>query len=150
MSRFRDLDTTFQEYMDIDKMARFIALCDVMNATHGLIWHNQRNYLNPVNGILEPVAYDCFSGKLSIHYELIGMASRWRDEKDFTSFDALFLNQGFNKLYVKYLKAFSDKNYLKKTFLALDAEIQKYESLLKHEYPQYKLNKDYFLLNQFQ
>lgn len=149
MSRFRDLDTTFQEYMDIDKMARFIALCDVMNATHGLIWHNQRNYLNPVNGILEPVAYDCFSGKLSIHYELIGMASRWRDEKDFTSFDALFLNQGFNKLYVKYLKAFSDKNYLKKTFLALDAEIQKYESLLKHEYPQYKLNKDYFLLNQF-
>ena len=43
MSRFRNLDTTFQEYLDIDKMARFIALCDVMNATHGLIWHNQRN-----------------------------------------------------------------------------------------------------------
>ena len=42
------------------KMARFIAMCDVMNATHGLIWHNQRSYLNPVNGVLEPVAYDCF------------------------------------------------------------------------------------------
>ena len=29
MSRFRNLDTTFQEYLDLDKMARFIALCDV-------------------------------------------------------------------------------------------------------------------------
>lgn len=149
MSRFRNLDTTFQEYLDIDKMARFIALCDVMNATHGLIWHNQRNYLNPVNGLLEPVAYDCFSGQPSIHYELLGMATRWREEDDFSSFDALFLNQEFNKLYVKYLKRFSSKDYMEASFLDLEKEIRYYEDLLKHEYPLYSLNKDYFLLNQY-
>ena len=149
MSRFRNLDTTFQEYLDLDKMARFIALCDVMNATHGLIWHNQRNYLNPVNGLLEPIAYDCFSGQPSIHYELLGMAPRWREENDFSSFDALFLNQEFNQLYIKYLKRFSSEEYMKASFLALENEIRYYESLLKHEYPLYFLDKDYFLLNQY-
>lgn len=149
MSRFRNLDTTFQEYLDLDKMARFIALCDVMNATHGLIWHNQRNYLNPVNGLLEPIAYDCFSGQPSIHYELLGMAPRWREEDDFSSFDALFLNQEFNQLYIKYLKRFSSEEYMKASFLALENEIRYYESLLKHEYPLYFLDKDYFLLNQY-
>lgn len=149
MSRFRNLDTTFQEYLDLDKMARFIALCDVMNATHGLIWHNQRNYLNPVNGLLEPIAYDCFSGQPSIHYELLGMATRWREENDFSSFDALFLNQEFNQLYIKYLKRFSSEEYMKASFLALENEIRYYESLLKHEYPLYFLDKDYFLLNQY-
>lgn len=149
MSRFRNLDTTFQEYLDLDKMARFIALCDVMNATHGLIWHNQRNYLNPVNGLLEPIAYDCFSGQPSIHYELLGMAPRWREEDDFSSFDALFLNQEFNQLYIKYLKRFSSEEYMKASFLALENEIRYYEALLKHEYPLYFLDKDYFLLNQY-
>ena len=149
MSRFRNLDTTFQEYLDLDKMACFIALCDVMNATHGLIWHNQRNYLNPVNGLLEPVAYDCFSGQLSIHYELLGMAPRWREQRDFTSFDALFLNQEFNERYIKYLSKFSAEDYMKASFLELENEIRYYESLLKHEYPLYSLDKEYFLLNQF-
>tara|TARA_B100001287_G_scaffold127659_1_gene107628 strand:+ start:11517 stop:14471 length:2955 start_codon:yes stop_codon:yes gene_type:complete len=149
MSRFRNLDTAFQEYLDIDKMARFVALCDVMNATHGLIWHNQRNYLNPVNGVLEPVAYDCFAGQPSIHYELLGMAPRWREEEDFSSFDALFLNQEFNQRYIRYLKRFSSKDYMEESFLALEEEILYFESLLKHEYPLYSLNKDYFLLNQY-
>tara|TARA_B100000524_G_scaffold348196_1_gene251983 strand:+ start:59 stop:3004 length:2946 start_codon:yes stop_codon:yes gene_type:complete len=149
MSRFRNLDTTFQEYLDLDKMARFIALCDVMNATHGLIWHNQRNYLNPVNGLLEPVAYDCFSGQPSIHYELLGIAPLWREEDDFSSFDALFLNQEFNQLYIKYLKIFSSKDYMEESFQTLEKEIRYYEKLLSHEYPLYYLNKDYFLLNQY-
>ena len=149
MSRFRNLDTAFQEYLDLDKMARFIALCDVMNATHGLIWHNQRNYLNPVNGVLEPVAYDCFSGQPSIHYELLGIAPGWRDEDDFSSFDALFLNQEFNQLYIEYLKRFSSEDYMKDTFKDLEQDICYFESLLKHEYPFYSLDKDYFLLNQY-
>ena len=149
LSRFRALDSKLEEYLDVDKMARFIALCDVMNASHGLIWHNQRSYLNPVNGVLEPVAYDCFSGKLSIHYELLGMASRWREAKDFTSFDALFLNKTFNKLYIKYLNKYSSKDYFSEIFLALEDEISHYEELLQYEYPLYTLNKDYFLLNQY-
>lgn len=148
MSRFRNLDTAFHEYLDVDKMARFIALCDVMNATHGLIWHNQRNYLNPINGILEPVAYDCFSGQLSIHYDLLGEVSRSHEENDFTSFDALFLNQEFNRLYIEYLKRFSSEDYIKDSFLEFEKEIRYYEGLIKHEYPLYYLNKEYFLLNQ--
>ena len=70
MDRYRNFDENIHEYIDVDKMARFIALCELMNATHGLIWHNQRNYLNPVKACLEPIAYDCFKTDLDIHKEL--------------------------------------------------------------------------------
>ena len=91
MNRYRELDKNIEEYLDLDKMARFLALCEVMNATHGLIWHNQRKYLNPVKGCLEPIAYDCFTTDLKSHYELLGQAPRWRSDSDFTILDALFL-----------------------------------------------------------
>ena len=147
MGRFRDLDHNLEEYMDLDKMARFIAMCDVLNSKHGLIWHNQRNYLNPVNGLLEPIAYDCFPGKLTVHRELLGKAAHWRRDNDFTSFDALFLNSEFNNLYILYLKKFSSADYIKHALKELEVEIKHYEGLLRHEYPMYKLDQAYFEMN---
>ena len=148
MSRFRNLDPILEDYLDVDKMARFIAMCDVMNATHGITWHNQRNYLNPVNTVLEPVAYDCFSGHLMIHYELLGKAALWRSDTEFSSFDALFLNPEFNSNYIYYLKKYASDTYMKDAFKEFEGEIKYYEALLGHEYPMYSFDKDYFLLNQ--
>ena len=104
MERYRNLDKNSEQYMELDKMARFLALCDVMNATHGLVWHNQRYYLNPISGRLEPIAYDCFPGELTEHYQLIGKAARWRSDNKYTIIDGLFLNHEFDSLYLKYLK----------------------------------------------
>ena len=147
MARFRDLDKNLDEYFDVDKMARFIAMCDVLNSKHGLIWHNQRNYLNPVNGLLEPIAYDCFPGKLANHRELLGKAAHWRLENDFTSFDALFLNPEFNSLYISYLNKYSAVDYMRDALKEMEVEISYYEALLRHEYPMYKLDRDYFDVN---
>ena len=147
MNRYRNFDKHLHEYMDMDKMARFLALCEVMNATHGLIWHNQRNYLNPVKGCLEPIAYDCFSGHLSIHTELMGKAAHWRSNEKFTILDGLFLNDAFTKLYINYLKTYSDKSYLKDRIKEFEQEIKHYESLLRHEYPMYEFNRSYFEIN---
>ena len=147
MDRYRNFDQNLHEYLDMDKMARYLAICEVMNATHGLIWHNQRNYLNPVKGCLEPIAYDCFSGKLFIHTELMGMAARWRSDEKFTILDGLFLNEEFDQLYIKYLKKYSDETYLKDRFTEFEKEMKYYESLLKHEYPMYEFNRSYFEIN---
>jgi len=147
MDRYRNLDKEIEEYLDIDKMARFLALCEVMNATHGLIWHNQRNYLNPVKGCLEPIAFDCFTTHLKVHHELLGKATRWRSDADFTILDALFLNPTFDKLYVKYLTKFTQKSYFNEALKEFDKDVKHYETLLSDEYPMHKLDRDYFETN---
>jgi len=147
MERYRNLDENIEEFLDIDKMARFLALCEVMNATHGLIWHNQRNYLNPVKACLEPIAYDCFTTELKIHHELLGKATRWRSDADFTILDALFLNPTFDELYIKYLKKYTQKSYLKVAYKEFEKDLQHYEGLLAHEYPMHKIDRDYFETN---
>lgn len=147
MGRYRNFDKNIHEYMDVDKMARFIALCELMNATHGLIWHNQRNYLNPVKACLEPIAYDCFKTDLDIHKELLGKAKHWRSDADFTVLDALFLNPTFDKLYVEYLKEFTQPSFLQNAYQDFNVELGHFESLLSHEYPMHKLDRNYFETN---
>ncbi len=147
MDRYRNLDKDIEEYLDIDKMARFLALCEVMNATHGLIWHNQRNYLNPVKACLEPIAFDCFTTDLKVHHELLAKATRWRSDADFTILDALFLNPTFDKLYVKYLTKFTQKSYFNEALKEFNKDLKHYETLLSHEYPMHKLDRDYFETN---
>jgi len=46
------------EIFDLDKTARFLALCRVWGADHALIWHNLRFYYNPHTARLEPIAFD--------------------------------------------------------------------------------------------
>jgi len=147
MDRYRNFDENIQEYIDIDKMARFLALCELMNATHGLIWHNQRNYLNPVKACLEPIAYDCFKTELDIHKELLGKAKHWRSDADFTVLDALFLNPTFDKLYVEYLKEFTQTSFLQNAYKDFKVELNHFEALLSNEYPMHKLDKNYFETN---
>lgn len=46
---------------DVETLAKFLALSDVWDAQHALIWHNLRFYYNPVTARLEPVGFDAQS-----------------------------------------------------------------------------------------
>ena len=52
------------EVFDMDKMARFFALLETSHAIHAQLFTNIRFYLNPYEGKLEPIGYDCFGDKL--------------------------------------------------------------------------------------
>ena len=143
MERYRNQDENIEEFIDIDKMARFLALCDITNATHGLAWHNQRNYFNPVKSCLEPIAFDCFTTHKMLHDELIGKSN----DNDFTIIDALFLYPKFEKIYVDYLNNFSKESFFRDFILDINSEIKHCEFLLSHEYPMHQLDVNYFLSN---
>ncbi len=48
---------------DIDYMARYIALIDLLEGYHGTIWHNIRFYRNKASGKLYPIAFDLTTDK---------------------------------------------------------------------------------------
>ena len=140
MEKYRNKNKNIEEYIDIDKMARFLAICDITKSTHGLAWHNQRNYFNPIKEYLEPIGYDCFTNHPNLKKKLIIQ----KNDKDFKLLNTLFLSAKFKDLYLNYLKKFSEEKYLKTFILNIKTDIDDSEFLLNHEYPMDKLDKNYF------
>ena len=107
------------ETVDLDKFARYYALCDLTQAYHGLQWHNQRFYYNPVSDLLEPIGYDCFSdnkrliGKDYLAYSEESKDTLYFHEEYFTY--QLFNSANFRELYKGYMLKFSENNYLNNT-----------------------------------
>ncbi|NRA11520.1 MAG: CotH kinase family protein, partial [Crocinitomicaceae bacterium] len=147
MDRLRKHDSDVNGYLDIDLVARYLALIDVLNAKHGLIWHNQSYYMNPVTSRLEPIAYDCFTSLDQTSKDVTMTGTDWRTKNSYSTTEALLSNPEVNELYLKYLKEFADPSYLEEIFKSLKHEISKMERLLKHEYPFYKFDKGFFVSN---
>ena len=147
MDRYRNHDVSVDEYFDIESLAKFLALSDVLNGKHGLIWHNQRHYMNPVTGKLEPIAYDCFTklDELSNSVDMLGV--NWLLKKSHTLTEALLYNPELNGLYLSYIDEYSSQDFLSSAFLELNEEIATLETLLQFEYPFYAFDEDYFFSN---
>jgi hypothetical protein len=58
----RDQKLKLSEAFDVDKLAFYIALCNLFGADHGLMIENIRIYYNPVTHKLEPISFDSNSG----------------------------------------------------------------------------------------
>jgi hypothetical protein len=147
MHRLRSHDVDVDAYLDADIAARYLALTDVLNAKHGLIWHNQRYYMNPVTSRLEPIAFDCFTSLDQMSKELTTIGTKWMAINSYNTTQALLSNPEVNELYLHYLKEFSNPNYLRNVFNDLKSEITQMERLLKHEYPFYSFDKAFFVSN---
>ena len=50
------------EVFDLDKFAKYVALCDIFEGTHGFLDLNMAFYYNPITSKLEPIAEDVHSG----------------------------------------------------------------------------------------
>ena len=147
MQKYRNAEPNVEEYMDLDMTAKYLALIELTGGKHGLTWHNQRFYFNPITQKLEPIAYDCFMevNLLLKRHELIAL----KDSSD----HEYVLSRGVLKdpkllaRYEYYLKKYSDPAYLKGMYKKLGPKIKQVEKLLNYEYPNIKLAKDHFEFN---
>ena len=147
MDRYRAHDDKLSEYMDLESYAKFIALSDVLNGKHGLIWHNQRFYINPLTNKLEPIAYDCFTERKLLEHEVHIEGLSRSGKKRYNLVQAALSNPELEKLYTKYLRQFSNETYLKNVFAELETEIVTQEKMLSFEDPSVLLDKSYFVRN---
>lgn len=147
MDRYRKGDLNYSDYMDTVALAKYMALSEVLNAKHGLIWHNQRFYYNPVLRLLEPIAYDAFAeyNLLNSNVQLLGLSAP--DDRKNELIRSVLKSKDMRDLYQSYLKKYSDPAFLDKAFQALKKEIHKAESLLSSEYPNIHLDESYFRSN---
>jgi len=58
LNKLRRGEVPTEQVFDVDLYARLQAILDIFTSEHGRIWHNMRNYYNPVTALLEPIPFD--------------------------------------------------------------------------------------------
>ena len=129
------------EIFDLDKLAKYYAMLELTQARHGMVWHNQRFYFNPVLCKLEPIAFDGFANYSKLkpgiknNYAYLALNSGDTLQAHEYLVYNLFTDSVFTSRYVKYLQYFSDSNFVLETMNSITPKMLLYDSLIKLEFP---------------
>ncbi len=138
---------------DIDKLAKYFALVDLTRAYHGILWHNQRFYYNPVLSKLELIPFDCYCDKGVMQwtnraiYGNYNIGSVKRTNHGFFIIDHLFADKLFVKKYLYYLEKYSNKKYVNSILSQFNSDIKNNETLIQNEFTDYKYDYNFLIHN---
>lgn len=137
------------EIFDVDKMAKFYAITDVMQAYHGMIWHNQRFYYNPKSARIEPIGFDGFGSKVKPWRDkpFIGYLVYNADFKDDGLYVNLFKNEAFVKAYFGYLYNYTDYQFLADVLASLESDLRQRELFIQRDSASYSFDEKDILDN---
>ncbi len=127
------------DIFELERLAKFYAISDVLSAYHGIIWHNQRFYYNPVISRLEPIGFDGYDGPPARQYTFLGQGAldpATLDSK--TAFAYLFQDEAFAAQYIRYLYQYTSSGYLQEFFNAMEADWAPRLQWLQMEFPDYQ------------
>lgn len=142
---FQHYELKAAEVFDVNLLAKYYAISEIMKAYHSTIWHNTRFYYNPIIKKLEPIGFDGFTpdGAFDFHknafygaYRSSSLASYQKDASLH-----LFRDPDFNAAYTKYLHKFSRTEYIKEFFDEISAELAAKEKLIQLNKPNYTYNE---------
>jgi len=137
------------EIFDIDKMAKFYAITDVLQAYHGIIWHNQRFYYNPKTGKIEPIGFDGFGAKIKSWQDkpFIGYQVYNQEFEDDGLYVNLFKNEAFMEAYLAYLYKYTDYEFLANILANLESDLRQREMFIQRETSSYSFDEKDILDN---
>ena len=136
------------EIFDVDKLAKFYAITDVTQMYHGMRWHNQRFYYNPIISKLEIIGYDGYGGGVYTWFNspimgnfkvenVLNVKSEGRiNYNPFT--DSVFVER-----YIYYLEKYSNEEYIAAFFTEIKEELLFTEELIKKEYKDYNYDTNF-------
>ena len=143
MNQYKNQQLSPSEIFDVDKLAKYYAMLELTHARHGMVWHNQRMYYNPVICKLEPIAFDGYTDHdipdLTINDNIAYRALTQKEPvilQDHLIFN-LFKDSVFLGRYLKYLDEYSQADFINSFMDNYQPEIAHYDSLLRLEFPIY-------------
>lgn len=138
MEAFRKGDIPPGRVFDLPRLAKFYAIADVFNAYHGLAWHNQRFYFNPVTGLLEPIGFDGFGSPPAKQIGFLGEGglNPFYLEQN-TVFAGLAQDSAFMDQYVRELTRLSAPDYFDRFIDEMRADWTPRLEWIRLEWPSY-------------
>lgn len=126
------------DIFDIDQIAKYYAICDLMDAHHAIIWHNQRFYYNPATNKLEPIGYDGNVGLIWFENSFLGQKYFGYPEdtkEQIGVFENLSSDTAFVKRYVHFLDKFTQQEYVYAFVREIKEGALARQEFLKTEFP---------------
>jgi len=150
LESFRQGKLQTHQVFDVDKLATYFAINNLLSAVHASFWNNIRFYYNPINSKLEPIGFDAEAKPLDVYVTLDNyIPNCFNNCSQAQTFEEIiFRDKIFFEKYVKELERVSEKSYLDKLFLELDEDIKRNTKIIHKENPFYQFSKEHFYLNQ--
>ena len=148
MEQFRRGLSPVAELFDLPRLANYYAVADVMAAYHGIVWHNQRFYYNPVIDRLEPIGFDGYGGPPAERN--VFLAEGYTNPAQLNSgrlYQSLFLDTAFVAEYTRALYRISDPAYLRAFLDERRDEWLPRATFLGIEFPEYRFNPSQLVEN---
>lgn len=149
MEGFRSRKLSVADAFDLERLARFHAIIDLVGGEHSIDWSDIKYYYNPVKAKLEPVAYESFT--VFPFQEIAGTYKFTTPDNNETFKDlhtALFSDPQFFSAYIKELTRVSDPAYLDTFFSKSNEELNHNLSIIYKEFPYKKFDKEDYYTNQ--
>lgn len=143
LESFREGRLRVGETFDIQKLARFFAVTDLLGTHHAVLWKSMRFYYNPVTGKLEPVGFDAHYGTSQRHAIVAELGVRadagWLFERHGPWFRLFFNNPNtfdpaFFREYVEALQRLAEASYLDEFFSQKEAELKQNLNIIYREF----------------
>jgi hypothetical protein len=136
-----------EDLFDLEMMAKYYALSDLLNTVHSLAWHNRRYYYNPVTTRLELIGFDMQPALLPnnelLAKRIFPMANK-PVTSEFTLDYYLFTNPQFREQYTFYVKKYNSVAYLDSMMKVLEPEITAHEKMLSLEFPNHHFDRSFY------
>ncbi|MFT4535345.1 MAG: hypothetical protein ACI9P5_002711 [Saprospiraceae bacterium] len=136
MNSYKNQSSPPSEIFDIELLANYFAISEVLCAYHGLIWHNLRFYYNPITRKLEPIGYDGFTdaGKLRMYNDLFfGEFKSGEGEVAWDDmYKYLYRDPEFNRYYVPALVKYSSYEFIDNLVNQHQLEALNLESIIRN------------------
>lgn len=139
---FRRGDISTSQAFDVEKLATYFALLDLLGGEHGARWHNIRFYYNPVTSRLEPIAFDFAAGRPTQYLSIAGGLSTDDIGISRRYYRTLFDDMDFCRRYLSELERVSQPDYLDELLAETADDFDKAITVIYTEFPYYKFSSD--------
>ncbi len=136
LNQFLEDNATTSQAFDVDNLAKFFAIVDLLGAKHSVLIQNLRLYYNPINQKLEPIGFD---GDLNpMPLSLSFMMREDHNQKKY--YINLFKDLYFFEKYLEMLNYYSNTNLVETIFNEYKDKISQLEKIINYEWPERKFN----------
>ena len=153
LEQFRHGDLPTNQVFDVEQLAKFFAIVELVGSMHMANWRNMRFYYNPVTSRLEPVGFDGGDGRhaIPILAPLINSFSNSARDHEFhyrsEFFDLLFRDDVFLQAYIGQLERVTEQGYLESFLHSIEDELQEKLWIIHSEMPSYHYHQRRFYEN---
>ena len=147
MDAFRRGEKRASEVFDADRIARQMAIIDLVGGHHSMDWSDVKFWFDPQRQVFEPISYESFSANPTKE-----LAGAYRCTGPFAESDelhtAFFKDPVICSAYVRHLERISAKRYLDSAFAALSGALDTASATLYAEFPYKELDRAVYYANQ--